>query len=61
MQLKYLFVKCRREREECYKCIEKKDCNIYYYTAKAQRLLMINESRLRSAIIEEHEIKKIRQ
>lgn len=51
-----------KELKECYRiCTEEKDCNIYYYAAKAQGLMMINESRLRSAIIEEHEIKKIKQ
>ncbi len=45
-----------KEMKECYEmCTEKKDCNIYYYAAKAQRLMMINQSRLRNTIIEEHE------
>lgn len=45
-----------REMKEYYRiCTEEKGCNLYYYAAKAQRLMMINESRLRNAIIEGHD------
>ena len=44
-----------KEMKECYIMCAEKNCNIYYYALKAQTLMMKNESRLRSAIIEEYE------